>query len=82
MFKLNSINFTKVDKSNCPKVFPRIRKNAKIFITSMEVLYSAWKKGLISWDEYNSYTDVYGFKTYITDGTTRLGVVKTSSLVK
>ena len=80
MFKLKSTNLKKV--KNFTKVFPRIRKNAKIYFTSMDVLFSAWKKGVISYEEYNSYTAVYGFSTSINIDGSRIGVVKTSSLVK
>lgn len=83
MFKLKSVNFAKLDKSNFPKVTPRIRKNAKIYLTSMNVLYSAVQKGLITWEEYHSYTDVYIFKTFLdADHVKKIGVVKTSSLTK
>ena len=44
---------------------------------------SAVQKGLITWEEYHSYTDVYIFKTFLdADHVKKIGVVKTSSLTK
>lgn len=83
MFKLKTVNYSNFDKSVLKKVAPRIRKNAKIYLTSMNVLYSAVQKGLITWKEYHSYTDVYIFKTFLdVDHVKKIGVVKTSSLTK
>ena len=38
MFKLKTVNYSNFDKGVLKKVAPRIRKNAKIYFTSMNVL--------------------------------------------